>query len=64
MHRHPSSRLPTYASNQVPRTPATSPNGHMHILEYVRQSGGVARSGQLRDAGFPVLAAGPRKAGW
>ncbi|MCT9624784.1 type IV toxin-antitoxin system AbiEi family antitoxin domain-containing protein [Pseudarthrobacter equi] len=25
----------------------------MDILEYLRQSGGVARSGQLRDAGFP-----------
>lgn len=54
MHRYPSPRLPTYASNQVPRTPATPSNSHMDIHQYLRKSGGVARSGQLRDAGFPL----------
>ncbi|MFC9772101.1 MULTISPECIES: hypothetical protein [unclassified Pseudarthrobacter] len=53
MHRYPSPRLPTYASNQVPRAPATPSNSHTDIHQYLRKSGGVARSGQLRDAGFP-----------
>ena len=48
----PEPRLPAYASNQVPRTPATPSNSHMDIHQYLRKSGGVARSGQLRDAGF------------